>query len=447
MAAGGAAARSPSTASPYGASCEQTGGLVVAGGHVGELLRVLHLFHVSPHAAPAGGGVVGGRDGADRPGGALPRPGGARRRRRRRSSTRASAWSRGLSCCRTRAGGCDRRPDADVRAGPAVARRHAAWSSTTASGSTSCQTASLPPDARVLGDATGGSPDGGMTAPHASTEAQLAINRLKDRKPLDAEAVDRFLARHEVPVVEGDACTFLCRGEADEVWLVQRIVGLPDRIPLRRLHGTDLWYLVLELPEGSRVDYQIEIAARRALRAVQRPAQREACRTARWARSSVCFGAGYETPDWALPDPDARPGELRELVRAQPGARPRRARDALPAGPVPPARPRTRCWWCTTAADFLQYAATKTVLDNLIHRLDVAETVVAFRTRGTGWSSTPNSAAHSRFLTQELLPQLEAVAPARRAARRPVPAGLELRRGRRAVGGRTGRPTRTAPWC
>ena len=79
------------------------------------------------------------------------------------------------------------------------------------------------------------------------------------RKPLDAEAVDRFLGRHEVPVVEGDRCTFLWRGEADEAWVCQRIVGLPDRIPLRRLHGTDLWYLVLELPEGSRVEYQIEI--------------------------------------------------------------------------------------------------------------------------------------------------------------------------------------------
>ena len=60
-------------------------------------------------------------------------------------------------------------------------------------------------------------------------------------------------------MVEGDRCTFLWRGEADEAWVCQRIVGLPDRIPMRRVHGTDLWYLVLELPEGSRVEYQIEI--------------------------------------------------------------------------------------------------------------------------------------------------------------------------------------------
>ena len=76
-----------------------------------------------------------------------------------------------------------------------------------------------------------------------------------------------------MPIVEGTRCTFLFRGEADEVFLVHRIFGLPDHMPLRRLRGTDLWYLVLELPEGSRVEYQLEVVARRAARADQRPAE------------------------------------------------------------------------------------------------------------------------------------------------------------------------------
>ena len=93
----------------------------------------------------------------------------------------------------------------------------------------------------------------------AAPTRQLAINRLRQRRPLDAAAVDRFLARHPVPIVEGSRCTFLFRGEADEVHLVQRVLGLPDRLPLRRLRGTDLWWVVLELPEGSRVEYQLEV--------------------------------------------------------------------------------------------------------------------------------------------------------------------------------------------
>ena len=96
--------------------------------------------------------------------------------------------------------------------------------------------------------------------PSVAVSRKLAINRLRERRPLDAGTVDRFLARNEVPIVEGARCTFLYRGEADEVFLVHRIFGLPDRMPLRRLHGTDLWYVVLELPEGSRIGYQLEVA-------------------------------------------------------------------------------------------------------------------------------------------------------------------------------------------
>ena len=53
----------------------------------------------------------------------------------------------------------------------------------------------------------------------------------------------------------------------------------------------------------------------------------------------------------------------------------------------------------------------KTVLDNLIHRLDVAETVVAFTHPGERLDEYANSAAHSRFLTEELLPELESSLP------------------------------------
>jgi enterochelin esterase family protein len=61
--------------------------------------------------------------------------------------------------------------------------------------------------------------------------------------------------------------------------------------------------------------------------------------------------------------------------------------------------------------DFMQYAAAKTVLDNLIHRLDVAETVVAFLRPEDRLTEYANSTAHSRFLAQELLPALETQFP------------------------------------
>src|SRR5690606_26135572 len=238
--------------------------------------------------------------------------------------------------------------------------------------------------------------------------SRLAINRLKERKP-DAAAVDRFLARHDVPIVEGDRCTFLWRGEADEVFLVQRIVGLPERLPLRRLWGTDLWYLVLELPPGSRINYQIEVRRGDRVERGNDPLNPKVSYSP-VGTSSVCFAHGYTTPDWTEPDPDARPGELTELVLPSRALR----RDCRVTVYLPARLRRTAAYPLLVVhdgGDFLQYAAAKTVLDNLIHRLDVAETVVAFVDPGDRLAEYADSTAHARFLTRELVPRLEADLP------------------------------------
>ncbi|HVH24368.1 MAG TPA: alpha/beta hydrolase-fold protein, partial [Pseudonocardia sp.] len=233
---------------------------------------------------------------------------------------------------------------------------------------------------------------------------RLAVNRLKDRKP-DAAAVDRFLSRHQVPIVEEGRCTFLWRGEADEVHLVLRIVGLSERIPLRRMWGTDLWYLVLELPDRSRVNYQLDVRRGEHTERMNDPLNPKLSYSP-VGTSSVCFAHGYVTPDWTEPDPDARPGELTELTVSS-----RALRRDCPVTLYLPARFRRSAGYpllvVHDGGDFLQYAAAKTVLDNLIHRLDVAETIAAFVYPGDRLAEYANSAAHARYLTAELVPRLE----------------------------------------
>lgn len=249
------------------------------------------------------------------------------------------------------------------------------------------------------------------------TARRLAINRLRDRKPLDAAAVDRFLARHEAPVVEGERCTFLWRGEADEAWVTQRIVNLPDRLPMRRLRGTDLWFLVVELPAGSRVEYQIEIRRGEHDERFNDPLNPHRSHSP-MGGSSVCHAAGYETPDWALPDPEARQGELVDFSMQSKALR-RHCRVTV----YLPARYRTTSRYplliVHDGSEFVQYAAAKVALDNLIHTLDVAETVVAFIDPGDRLTEYADSAAHARFVTTELLPRLELELPliARRSGR------------------------------
>jgi enterochelin esterase family protein len=244
-----------------------------------------------------------------------------------------------------------------------------------------------------------------VSGPKPATARRLAINRLKDRRPLDGAAIDRFLARHEVPIVEGQRCTFLYRGEADEVHLVQRIIGLPDRMPLRRLWGSDLWYLVLELPERSRIEYQIETRHGDQHERFNDPLNPKLSHSP-VGSSSVCFSHGYATPDWVQPDPEARPGELVGMAMAS-----RALRRNVTFNVYLPARFRRTASYpllvVHDGSDFLHFAAAKVVLDNLIHRLDIAETVVAFIDSPDRITEYANSAQHARFVSRELVPQLE----------------------------------------
>jgi enterochelin esterase family protein len=221
--------------------------------------------------------------------------------------------------------------------------------------------------------------------------------------------VDRFLARHEVPIVEGTRVTFVYRGEADEVFLIHRIFGLPDHLPLRRLHGTDLWYVVLELPEGSRVEYQLEVARDGRREQVNDPLNPKLAHSP-VGSSSVCYAAGHQVPDWTQPDPEARPGTLADMVMPSRALR----RDCRVTLYLPARFRRTARYPLLIVhdgGDYLQYAAAKTVLDNLIHRLDVAEIIAAFVYPGDRLAEYANSAAHARYLTAELLPRLEAEFP------------------------------------
>src|SRR4029079_3083372 len=310
----------------------------------------------------AGHRVVGGRDGADRPDRAVRCP--------------CAAGPRPPGGLGQRAEPAPRRGAAAARAGPATARRHAPDGG--------LRPAVRPGPVRAAGGrhpdrrsgrrrlAARGPDDGGG----GETLPKLAINRLRERRPLDAAAVDRFLARHEVPIVEGDRCTFLWRGAADAMNLVHRIIGLPDRLPLRRVHGTDLWSVVLELPAGSRVNYQLEVRRGEYVESMNDPLNPKLSYSP-VGTSSVCFASGYTTPDWTEYDPDARPGTLTDIVVPS-----RALRRDCPVTVYLPARFRRTVAYpllvVHDGGDFLQYAAAKTVLDNLVHRLDVAELVVAF---------------------------------------------------------------------
>jgi len=237
----------------------------------------------------------------------------------------------------------------------------------------------------------------------------LAIGELVEGPPPSKNEVDAFVEDHDFPVVEGLRCTFAFRGEADAVRLRHWIFGLPSAVPLQRLAGTDLWYHVLELPEGSRVEYKLEITRGAEVTWIRDPLNPRLAHDP-FGANSVCHGHGYQTPEWTRPRSDVREGSLEARVcesRALGG--PRKITIYRPARFR--ASRRYPLLLVHDGGDYLRFADLKTVLDNLIHRLEIPGLVVALMEPAERMDQYRASEAHAGYLAEELVPQLEAELP------------------------------------
>lgn len=242
----------------------------------------------------------------------------------------------------------------------------------------------------------------------------LAIEELLRQQPLAAEAIDRFLAEHDFPIVESrtsalSSVTFVYRGPADGVRLQHFVYGLETSQRFHRVAGSDLWYLVLELPKKSSVQYKLNVRTGGERQWILDPLNPQRALDPFGANSVVHTG-GVERPEWTFHDPEARPGALEEVsFYSEAFAEERIVRVYLPAR-FRKSR-RYRLLVVHDAGDYLRYASLKTVLDNLIHRLEVAPLVVALTDSDDRLSEYADHPSHARFLAEELLPFFEARFP------------------------------------
>ena len=234
---------------------------------------------------------------------------------------------------------------------------------------------------------------------------RLAIRELESRTPLDRAAVDAFLAEHSFPLVEGPSVTFVWHGEADAVHLRHWIYGLPATQAFHRIAASDLWYLIVELPSGSRVEYKLEIVRGPTRQWIADPLNGQLARDP-FGANSVCQATGYEVPGWVAENPEARPGTLEEIP-----IRSRKLRRTVPVLLYYPARYRTQRRYplliVHDGGDYLSYSSLKTVLDNLIHRLEIPGLVAAMIRPGDRLREYADDPAHAGFLAEELVPELE----------------------------------------
>ena len=235
------------------------------------------------------------------------------------------------------------------------------------------------------------------------SEANAIVHELAEAARTGA--LDGALAERTFPVVGEDWALFVHRGAADEVKLHHWIHGIPSERPFVRHDGTELWTLEMEVQRNARVEYKLEIAHGGHHQLV-RDALNPNLAHDPFGANSVVQGLGYVEPEWANEDPRARRGEVveRQFKSDVYG-------DVRPISIYLPARFReTRRYPLLVFHDgleYLRFTNLATVLDNLIHRLEIPPLVAALTQSPDRMNEYAADERQPRFLVDELLPLLQ----------------------------------------
>lgn len=224
---------------------------------------------------------------------------------------------------------------------------------------------------------------------------------LRKGKPEPAD-VDEFIASTRFPLVDGSDVTFVYRGAADAVFLRCFIAGLDAAQPLQLLGESDLWATTIELPKGSRIEYKFEIVRNGHRELITDPLNGVLAKDP-FGANSVCQGYGYERPSWTMGQEHVRKGSLEEMtVRSKAFRSSRELRVYVPAR-----FRRNRRYPLLIAhdgSDYLNFSSLQTVLDNLIHALEIPPMIVALTDSPNRLKEYAGDKRHACFLADELLP-------------------------------------------
>ena len=180
------------------------------------------------------------------------------------------------------------------------------------------------------------------------------------------------------------------------------ISGLDTAQPFERLAGTDLWMVTIDLPKGSRIEYKFEVQAGGNRELILDPLNPVLAHDP-FGANSVCQGYGYERPEWTLHNEDARLGRLetRHIKSKIFGA----IRDVQV---YLPARFRLNRRYPLLIVhdgdDYLKFASLKTVLDNLITRLEIPALIAVMIQSPDRLHEYGANDQHADFVAEELLP-------------------------------------------
>jgi enterochelin esterase-like enzyme len=238
------------------------------------------------------------------------------------------------------------------------------------------------------------------------------LERLTPDPGLMPDALETRRERGEpFPIVTEGACTFAFNGPVISVRLVHFGIGLPDDLAFEPIGESGWWLLALGVPEGSRLEYKLEVVDSFGTRLVEDPLN-PVVASHPFGANSVCEASGYFVPDWAIPGPEVEGGRLVDFELDSAALQRHTTTTVyLPAGFTETPAERYPLLVVHDGGDYLRYAAAATVLDNLVGRGEMPPTVAAFIHPGERLAEYADDPRHATHLSSELVPALEASYP------------------------------------
>ena len=231
-----------------------------------------------------------------------------------------------------------------------------------------------------------------------------ALKKLFRKGKPDPADIDAFIASTRFPLVDGSDVTFVYRGGADAVFLRCFISGLDAAQPFQKLGESDLWATTIELPKGSRIEYKFEVVRNGHRELIVDPLNGVLAEDP-FGANSVCQGYGYERPSWTLEQEHVRRGSIEEMT-----VHSKAFRSSRTLRVYVPARFRNNRRYPLLIAhdgsDYLNFSSLQTVLDNLIHALEIPPMIVALTDSPNRLKEYAGDEHHARYLADELLPAL-----------------------------------------
>lgn len=201
---------------------------------------------------------------------------------------------------------------------------------------------------------------------------------------------------------------FVYRGEADGVSLRPMIAGFPGPHEFSRLNGHNLWWLGLDLPDGARLEYKLEVLNDHHAEWVNDPLN-PVTTTNPFGTNSVCRAHGYEVPDFAKVHNFTPTGSFEDLwVPTQLGG------DRKVTIYQPPGFDREQTYpllFVHDGGDYLTYGSMALVLDNLIAMGRIPPLIAAFSWPGDRLVEYAAFPYHADFVVTEAIPTIAAHYP------------------------------------